>query len=203
MIENIIFDFGDVFINLDKLATAREMQLYGFKNLTPELEALFTAYEKGLITTEHFLNQTNHLFPKASRLDLIHAWNSIILDFPEQRLKFIEKLANEEDYRLFLLSNTNELHIEFVKQRMGKERYARFKNCFEKFYLSHEINLRKPEPAIFEYVLNSNNLKADKTFFVDDSKEHTSAAAKLGIRCWHLKVGKEDILDLNTQILKC
>jgi len=203
MIENIIFDFGDVFINLDKQATAREMQAYGFKNLTPDLEALFADYEKGLITTEHFLDKTNHLFPKAGRLDLIHAWNSIILDFPEQRLKFIEKLAEKKDYRLFLLSNTNELHIKFVQERMGEERYKRFKNCFEKFYLSHEINLRKPEPAIFEYVLNSNNLNAEKTFFVDDSKEHTSAAAELGITCWNLKVGEEDILDLNTKILKC
>ncbi len=203
MIENIIFDFGDVFINLDKQATAREMQVYGFKNLTPDLDALFINYEKGLITTEHFLNQTSHMFPKARRLDLIHAWNSIILDFPEQRLKFMEKLAKEKDYRLFLLSNTNELHIEYVKQKMGNTRYARFKSCFEKFYLSHEINLRKPEPAIFEYVLNSNNLRAEKTFFVDDSKEHTSAAAELGITCWNLKVGEEDILDLNAKILKC
>lgn len=203
MIENIIFDFGDVFINLDKQATAREMQVYGFKNLTPDLEVLFKDYEKGLITTEHFLNQTNNLFPKASRLDLIHAWNSIILDFPEQRLKFIEKLAKEKDYRLFLLSNTNELHIEYVKQKMGNTRYVRFKNCFEKFYLSHEINLRKPEPAIFEYVLNSNNLIPEKTFFVDDSEEHTSSAAELGITCWNLKAGEEDILDLNTKILKC
>lgn len=203
MIENIIFDFGDVFINLDKQATAREMQVYGFKNLTPDLEGLFIDYEKGLITTKHFLNQTNHMFPKASRLDLIHAWNSIILDFPEQRLKFIEKLAKEKEYRLFLLSNTNELHIEFAKKRMGEERFVRFKNCFEKFYLSHELNLRKPEPAIFEYVLNSNNLRAEKTFFVDDSKEHTSAAAELNITCWNLKVGEEDILDLNTKILEC
>jgi len=203
MIENIIFDFGDVFINLDKQATAREMKNYGFKYLTPDLEELFIAYEKGLITTEYFLDQTSHLFPKAGRLDLIHAWNSILLDFPEERLNFIEKLAKEKEYRLFLLSNTNALHIDFVKQTMGEKRYTRFKNCFEKFYLSHEINLRKPEPEIFEFVLNSNNLKAEKTFFVDDSKEHTSAAAELGISCWHLKVGTEDILDLNSQIVKC
>ena len=203
MIENIIFDFGDVFINLDKQATAREMQVFGFMNLTPDLETLFIAYEKGLITTEDFLDKTNQLFPKASRLDLIHAWNSIILDFPEKRLKFIEKLADEKEYRLFLLSNTNELHIKFVQERMGEKRYKRFKNCFEKFYLSHQINLRKPEAAIFEYVLNSNNLNAEKTFFIDDSKVHTSAAAELGITCWNLKVGEEDILDLNTKILKC
>lgn len=203
MIENIIFDFGDVFINLDKQATAREMEKFGFKYLTPELEALFAAYEKGLISTEYFLDQTSLMFPKAGRLDLIHAWNSIILDFPEKRLRFIEKLAKEKDYRLFLLSNTNELHIGYVKERMGNERYTRFKNCFEKFYLSHEINLRKPERGIFEFVLNSNNLIAENTFFVDDSSEHTSAAAELGISCWNLKVGKEDILELKSKISKC
>lgn len=200
MIENIIFDFGDVFINLDKQATAREMEKFGFKHLTPELEKLFAAYEKGLITTEYFLDQTSHMFPEAGRMDLIHAWNSIILDFPEERLKFIEKLAEEKDYRLFLLSNMNELHIDYVKQRMGEKRFARFRNCFEKFYLSHKINLRKPEHDIFDFVLNSNNLKAEKTFFVDDSSEHTTAAAELGIICWHLKVGKEDVLDLKSKI---
>jgi putative hydrolase of the HAD superfamily len=203
MIENIIFDFGDVFINLDKQATAREMEKFGFKYLTPELEELFADYEKGLITTEYFLDQTSQMFPKAGKKNLIHAWNSIILDFPEERLKFIEKLAKEKDYRLFLLSNTNELHIDYVKQRMGNERFARFKKCFEKFYLSHEINLRKPERSIFEFVLNSNSLKAENTFFVDDSSEHTSAAAELSICCWHLKVGKEDILELKSKISKC
>ena len=131
MIENIIFDFGDVFINLDKQSTAREMEKFGFKSLTPELEELFAAYEKGLITTEYFLDYTKHLFPKADRIDLIQAWNSIILDFPEQRLHFIENLAKVKDYRLFLLSSTNEVHIDYVKLRMGYERFARCGHCCE------------------------------------------------------------------------
>jgi hypothetical protein len=86
MIENIIFDFGDVFINLDKQATAREMEVFGFNSLMPDLEALFKDYEKGLITTEYFLNQTNSLFPEAGRSDLIRAWNSIILDLAVLRI---------------------------------------------------------------------------------------------------------------------
>lgn len=197
MIENIIFDFGDVFINLDKEATAREMQSFGFQSITPDLESLFVEYEKGLITTEDFLNRTNKLFPKAGKSDLVHAWNAIILDFPEERLRFIENLAQKKEYRLFLLSNTNEMHIEFVKKQMGEERYVRFKRCFENFYLSHEIHLRKPEPEIFEYVLHTNNLNPQKTLFIDDTEGHTQVAKGLGITCWHLKVGQEDILDLN------
>lgn len=201
MIENIIFDFGDVFINLDKEATAREMHSFGFNSITADLEYLFIEYEKGLITTEDFLNSTNKLFPKASKSDLMRAWNAIILDFPEERLRFIENLAQKKEYRLFLLSNTNEMHIEFVKKQMGEERYNRFESSFERFYLSHEIHLRKPEPEIFEYVLHTNNLNPEKTLFIDDTEGHTLAAKELGISIWHLKVGKEDILDLNLLLL--
>ena len=62
MIQNIILDFGDVLINLDKPATAREMQKFGFSELTPELDSLFKEYEKGLVSSEAFLNYTGHYF---------------------------------------------------------------------------------------------------------------------------------------------
>ena len=114
MIKNLILDFGDIFINLDKPATAKAMQPFGFTEITPELNSLFEEYEKGLITTEYFLNTTNQLFPKAARKNLIDAWNAILLNFPDYRLEFIEELAKTYEYRMFLLSNTNDLHIEFI-----------------------------------------------------------------------------------------
>ncbi|MEN1784788.1 MAG: HAD family phosphatase, partial [Bacteroidota bacterium] len=73
MIKNIIFDFGDIFINLDKKATAEAMRPYGFKGLTPEIDELFKTYEKGLISSELFLKRTLVLFPEASRENLIDA----------------------------------------------------------------------------------------------------------------------------------
>jgi len=85
MIKNLILDFGDIFINLDKLATANEMQKFGFTQITPELNSLFENYEKGVVTTTYFLETTHNLFPKASEKDLINAWNAILLDFPDYR----------------------------------------------------------------------------------------------------------------------
>ena len=79
---------------------------------------------------------------------------------------------------------------------MGIDRYYRFKACFEKFYLSHEIQLRKPNANCFKYVLDNNNLVASETLFIDDTAENTIAAAKLDIDVWNLIVGKEDITDL-------
>ena len=130
MIKNIIFDFGDIFINLDKTATALELSKFGFTKITPELDSLMKDYEKGLITSSDFINTTNLILPNATPKQLQAAWNKIILDFPEERLLFIESLAKENNYRLFLLSNTNELHIEQVVENMGINRYNRFQNCF-------------------------------------------------------------------------
>lgn len=200
MIKNIILDFGDVLINLDKPATAKAMVQHGFTEVSSNLESLFQNYEKGLISSSDFLDEVSTHFPKASREYLTRAWNSILLDFPEKRLQFIEGLAAENQYKLILLSNTNDLHIECVKEQMGKNRFNRFRNAFDKFYLSYEIGMRKPDSEIFNFVLQENNLAADETFFVDDVKENTDSAVQLGIKVWNLQVGKEDITQLKSKL---
>ena len=200
MIKNLLLDFGDIFINLDKTATAKAMEKFGFKTITPALDSLFKKYEKGVISTEDFLTTTQELFPKATKQDLTAAWNAILLDFPDYRLEFIENLKQSGEYRLFLLSNTNEMHIHFIIEQMGIEKYERFKNSFEVFYLSYEMKMRKPDMEIFEYVLRKNNLIASQTLFVDDTKENTDTASKLGIKTWNLKVGEEDIIALKSKL---
>lgn len=201
MIKNIIFDFGDVFINLDKQIIYREMVKFGGSSeLHPEIIKLNDTYEIGGISSEEFIENLGTVYPKAKSGEIKRIWNSMLLDFPDERLEFIEALAQEGHYRLFLLSNTNALHIPHVEEIMGNEKFHRFKNSFEKFYLSHEINLRKPNVEIYEFVLNENGLKAEETFFIDDSKENTLSAEKLGIRCWNLQVGEEDIVQLKSKL---
>ncbi|WP_273567194.1 HAD family hydrolase [Maribacter halichondriae] len=201
MIKNIIFDFGDIFINLDKQVIFREIETYGGNpKLGPEAYAINNQFEVGKITNDEFISQLATLYPKASAVKITEIWNSMLLDFPDYRLNFIEKLADEAQYRLFLLSNTNALHIPHVAKIMGSDKFNRFKSCFEQFYLSHEIQLRKPNADIFEYVLQQNRLKSQETFFIDDSKENTDAAQKMGITSWNLRVGKEDIIDLKSML---
>ncbi|NVN18465.1 HAD-IA family hydrolase [Muricauda sp. HICW] len=200
MIKNIILDFGDVLINLDKPATAKAMVQHGFTEVTPNLESLFQDYEKGLITSTGFLDEVSEHFPNANRDYLTQAWNSILLDFPEERLQFIEQLAAENQYKMILLSNTNDLHMERVREQMGAERFNRFKNAFDVFYLSYEMGMRKPDTEIFDFVLQENQLTAEETFFVDDVKENTDSAASLGIKVWNLQVGQEDVNQLKSKL---
>jgi putative hydrolase of the HAD superfamily len=86
--------------------------------------------------------------------------------------------------------------MEQVQRVMGMKDFKRFQNCFHGFYLSHQVGMRKPDREIFEFVLNNNNLRADETLFIDDTREHTESAARLGIRTWNLQVGQEEILEL-------
>ena len=200
MIKNIIFDFGDVFINLDKQATARMLIKSGFAGITPDLMELFMSYETGIVNTEFFISRAKKWVPNATNEQLLAAWNAILLDFPEYRLEFLEKLARENRFRLFLLSNTNALHIDKVNEIMGTSQFQRFINCFEHCYFSHEVHMRKPDPEIFAHILQDRGLIPNQTLFIDDTEEHTISAESLGLHIWHLQVGKEDIIELNEKL---
>lgn len=194
MINTLLFDFGDVFLNLDKEATTRELKKLRLNAFTAEMEQINNAYEKGELTSGEFVEYYQKWFPQASSKSLIAAWNAILLDFPKHRIEFLENLAASNNYQLLLLSNTNEIHIDWVKNNISY--YERFKSCFKKFYLSHEIGLRKPDPEIFEFVLNDNKLDAEYLFFIDDTQMHTDAAQKLGIQVWNLDPKTEDVTQL-------
>ncbi|CAM1370308.1 HAD-IA family hydrolase [Tenacibaculum xiamenense] len=195
MIKNIIFDFGDVFINLDKQATYKELAQLGVTEITQEMMETYYKYEMGLITTDEFVGFFHDKF-NLKKESLIDAWNAILLDFPLHRLDFLKELAKKGNYRLFLLSNTNDLHISWIQRDWGDKLYNEFKVCFEKFYLSHEINLRKPNTDIYEFVLNENDLVAEETIFIDDTEENIIAAEKLGIKVWNINPEKEDVVNL-------
>ncbi|MFD2918031.1 HAD family hydrolase [Psychroserpens luteus] len=194
-IKTIIFDFGDVFINLDKQgAMTNALELFEVDELPEELVSVNTLYEQGLISTEEFVEFYTDNFPKLSEKTIIEAWNYILKDFPEHRLEFIKQLAEDKTHKLILLSNTNDLHISWIAENVSF--YEDFKSCFNEFYLSHEINLRKPNTDIYEFVLKENKLKPEECFFIDDTKENTVAAASLGIHTWNIDETSQDIVDL-------
>jgi putative hydrolase of the HAD superfamily len=194
MINTIIFDFGDIFINLDKQGTIDGLKKLGLTEWNDDLDHLNIQFETGQISRENFLFGIQKHIPNASIKEILVAWNAILLDFPLYRLEFLQMLSKK--YRLFLLSNTDSIHIETFEQKAGVSFYSDFYQCFEKVYFSFEIGIRKPSPEIFNYILNNHELSPKRTLFIDDKKENTDAAQKLGIYVWHLKVGEEDIVDL-------
>ncbi|MEN2486851.1 HAD family phosphatase [Flavobacterium sp. B11] len=197
MIDAIIFDFGDIFINLDKPATISGLQKLGMKEWNNELDQLNLSFETGSISPEDFIDGFQKQLPNASKEEILKAWNAVLADFPFYRLEFLQELSKK--YRLFLLSNTDSIHINTFEEKSGVSFYQDFYNCFEKVYFSFDIGMRKPDPKIYQFVLDQNNLIAENTLFVDDKTENTDSAATLGIKVWNLQVGKEDVVDLFTK----
>lgn len=196
MIKTIIFDFGDVFINLDKDATNRKLKEMDIQDLPESISDKNREYEQGFVTSDEISEHYITHFPEMKAEDFLDSWNSILLEFPEYRFKFIQKLAKEKDYQLILLSNTNENHINYIKNRVPF--YEDFKNCFDAFYLSHEIGMRKPNPDIFEFILDEHDLEPEDCLFIDDTPENIETASRLGFHTWNIEPTREDIIDLFT-----
>ena len=195
MINTIIFDFGNVFVNLDiEAAHKHALETFQIESLSEEMLGFNNFYEQGLISTDEFLEFYSDNFPKLSKEELIDIWNFMLKDFPESRLDFLKAIQQSSKYKLILLSNTNALHINYIKDHVSF--YEEFKNCFDAFYLSHEINLVKPNQDIFEFILNKNKLKAEECLFIDDNQENINTANTLKIKTWHINPETEDVINL-------
>lgn len=194
MIDTIIFDFGDIFINLDKQGTISGLQNLGMKEWNADFDQLNLSFEVGGISPEDFIGGFQKQLPNASKEEILKAWNAVLTDFPFYRLEFLQELSKK--YRLFLLSNTDSIHINTFETKSGVSFYQDFYNCFEKVYFSFDMGLRKPDPKIYQYLIDQHNLIPANTLFVDDKKENTDSAAALGIKVWNLQVEKEDVVDL-------
>jgi putative hydrolase of the HAD superfamily len=197
MITNIIFDFGDIFINLEKEAQVEAFKKIGLPSPNEDLIAQNDLFEKGKISAQDFLESFQKYLPNASLKEIKEAWNTIIGDFPLRRLEFLQLLSYK--YKLFLLTNTDEIHIDRFEHKVGISFFSDFYQCFEKVYYSYEMGMRKPDSAIYSYILNKHDLNPRKTLFVDDKKVNTDAAEKLGMQVWNLQVGQEDVVDLFNQ----
>lgn len=194
MIDTILFDFGDIFINLDKQAPITKFKKLGLKEWNSELDDLNIQFEIGKISPEEFIAGFQKQMPNASVEAILEAWNSVLLDFPLYRLEFLQLLSQK--YRLFLVSNTDSIHIETFEKKVGASFYTDFYRCFEKVYFSFEMGMRKPNPDIYSQLIKIHELSPKRTLFVDDRTDNTDAAKKLGIHIWNLQVGKEDVVDL-------
>ena len=199
-IKNIIFDFGGVICDLDIQRTVEKFKEFGLPkaefSVAPEeqdrrFEQLVSTYETGLITSRQFRDVIrNHYQVSPSDAAIDDAWNALLVRIPKPRIRLLENIR--DSYRIFLLSNSNEIHFlkyrEDLQQHYG---YRDFDALFEKVYFSYQLHLKKPDPAIFQWVLNENKLDPAETLFIDDTLIHIEAARELGITGYHLREGEE------------
>ena len=185
-IKNIIFDLGGVIMDLDIDKTRNALSLLGFDESMFHLhetdkDNIFILLERGLITENAFFSGLIQIIGSPlSVTRLKKAWNGMIADFQPKKIKLLQDLKPQ--YRTFLLSNTNTIHIQRCNEILKKKYHLSGLNeLFEKTYYSYETGLRKPEPGFFRFVLEKSHLQPSETLFIDDSPEHIEAARHTGI----------------------
>lgn len=192
-IHNIIFDLGGVILNINAQLSFGALKKLGWngsgqEEMLSKSKEFFHDMEKGNISPEafhcRFRQLTGH---NSGDREIDDAWTAMILDIPSDRVEYLQDLSKK--YRIFLLSNTNEIHkVKF--HRIFEEQYGySFYDLFERNHYSHEMGKRKPDPAIYLQVLEENQLKAEESLFVDDAEENVVAAESVGMRGLHILPG--------------
>lgn len=183
--KNFIFDLGRVVLPISPQTTSYNFNKLGVKNFDETIvhlkeNELFDNFERGKVSANEFISfiqsQSNN---NISKNQIIEAWNSMLLDFPSERIDLIRDLSKK--YKVFLLSNTNEIHCNFYLSKFKKAFGYDFDSIFTKAYYSHKIGHRKPDLEIYSHVLNEQNLIPQETLFFDDVQHNLDGASKLGI----------------------
>lgn len=190
-IDTIIFDLGGVLLNLDFEASNRAFAALGVTDFASYFQQahahpLFAQLETGHISPTAFYDAfREHTGIPASNASVEAAWNAMLLDFRHDSIAYLRSLQGK--YRLFLLSNTNQIHLEcFRSTYHATFGSPNFDDHFEKAWYSHELGLRKPHATTYTAVLHKHGLTAATTLFVDDTIGNIEGAQEAGLQTLHL-----------------
>lgn len=188
-IKNIIFDFGGVLVDLNPQACLDAFAALGLPQVADYLtpyghQGPFGQVENGDINLSEFRDSIRDLFHVSLTDEEIEAaWAAFLVHIPENKMRMVHELSKK--YRVFLLSNTNPIHVRKL-QEFEKAGYP-LKECFEKLYYSFEIGMSKPGKAIFEHVMQDAEIRPEETLLIDDGPANCQAAAELGMRTYQPK----------------
>lgn len=162
-----VIDLGGVIIDhADDYAVS--LQHFEQKEYT-----LCQRYERGEITTTTFLQAMQVYFPRHTREQLIHDWNSLHAPtIPPHRLDILRHI-HEQGYPMILLTNNSELRWQHAVRLCPA-----LVEWFCAIFTSFDLHMLKPEKQIFQAVENVIGTTSQPTYFIDDSERNRIAAQK-------------------------
>lgn len=175
----IVFDLGNVVIDV---SIEPACQYWAEKlNIDPEIiktnfpfDDVYAKFEKGLINASAFRDHLReHFGVNFSSSNFDAGWNLVLKSLTPNIEELILKL--KANYRLAVLSNTNELHIPVFEKR-----YKDLFEHFEKKFYSNQIHARKPEKEAYEIILDYFDYSPHKILLLDDREDNIQQAKSMG-----------------------
>src|ERR1700733_773968 len=159
------FDFSRGYMRLEPLCGIPAAEIPG--RIAPT--DLVQRFESGGIEPRDFVRElSKHLNFETSYENFCEIWSSIFLPdtlIPEAMLRGLA-----QHYRLWLLSNTNPIHFEMIRETYPLLRH------FHSYVLSYEVGAMKPLPLIYQRAIAEAGCRAEECFFTDDIPEYVAAA---------------------------
>lgn len=194
-IKNLLFDLGGVIMNLKRANCVRAFEALGMVDAVGQFgeysqKGAFLNLEEGLIDVDTFHAEVRKMIPNDVTDEMIdNAFCQFLDGIPVHRMRALEEYR--KTYKVFLLSNTNSIHINGrIKPYFcadGKD----LNHYFDGLVLSYEAKAAKPDPKIFEYAIKTLGIKPEETLFLDDSQKNLDAAAQLGFHTGLVAPGME------------
>lgn len=182
----ILFDFGGVLVDLDRERCCRAFRELGF-DITPYIgtyaqAGIFSELERGRLSVSAFCEALRRLarMPDLSDEAIVAAWRKYLRDVPHDRLEMLLRIGRH--YQVHLLSNTNPVHWDMALHGLFDYRGRNIGDFFGKTFLSYEIGVEKPAPAIFAAVVAGLGCRPDEILFLDDSEANCIAARRCGLQ---------------------
>jgi glucose-1-phosphatase len=198
MIKTLIFDLGNVIVRFDHSRIVQRIEQFCDFSGDDIYNQMFTSdvvrdYDSGKISSaEFFAKVKEKLNLRMSFSEFADAWNSTFDLKPILPKELFKTLA--EKYRLLVLSDTNELHFEFIKRNFLLMRH------FDDYVLSYKTGTLKPYPEIFQVAVEKANCLPEECFFTDDRAGNIEGAREAGINAVLFETGEklyEDLQKLN------
>ncbi len=191
MIKQIWFDFGNIFIPVHPQSTREALEKCGVQMNEGQFDALAQEFEKGEISSKEFFQALTMSckFLQSSRCVKM-GWDALLGELRDNTL-FLKKLGQE--YNICLVSNTNEAHIQTIKEQSGPFLWNNFTEKFDALFLSYEMGCRKPNPEYYDRVLDAMGALPEEVLFIDDTQANLDTAAEMGLHTWLFNIQEGDL----------
>ena len=193
MIKNLIFDWGGVLSVSQHEEAVRRFAALGLPNAEYYFEegknwkGIFGKVEDGTITTDDFLKQVSQLCGKSITFEEIaYAWWGFFSHVTPTMLSNLEKWR-KEGYGVYMLTNNNPFMMSYIRSESFAPEGKPFYSYFDKLYVSCDIGLSKPDPAIYRYVLDDKKMNPSETVFVDDRQQNLVGAQQVGMKTFFVE----------------
>ncbi len=181
MIKNIVFDLGGVVVAHNEEGFREKLGKFFDFVFGPDMKCVpsfWVDYDLGILTIDETAAEVAKYRDCDAETAKMHMLQAIALQEEVEPTVELIKELKAKGYKLYVLSNMSKEYIEFLRKLPVFD-------YFDYQVVSSEVHLGKPDPKIYNYLLEHCELNPAETIFIDDRKDNVEVAESVGIVPFH------------------